>query len=517
MPEVPRRRFLALTAAAFGGPVLLPSRGPVPAGAFTLGVASGDPLPDGVLLWTRLAPRPLEPRGGMPDRPVEVRWEVAADERFRRVVRTGVAVARAANAHTLHVDVRGLDAARGYFYRFRAGGQSSPVGRTRTAPAPGAAVRRLRFTTASCQNWQDGYYTAYRSMAAEDLDFVVWLGDYLYESAPWPGLIREHAGTGQPYTLDDYRIRHAQYRTDPDLARMHAAAPWIVSIDDHDVDDNWTGDLPADPRAVEKVPFTARKAAALRAFAEHLPIRLGPGGRMFRRFGFGDLATLHVLDTRSYRSPHPTTVAEAREPWRTMTGPAQESWLTSGLATSGSRWNLLANQVMIAAGDSKAGPGEKYSFDGWDGYRAQRRRLLEFLGSGATRNPVVLTGDQHATWINDLRTDFRDESSPLVASEFVGTSITSGGDPDLVRFRHQRATLQQENPHCRYLDNQRGYLLADVTPDEFCVRLRVVDSVTDPTAGAARSVARFAVESDRPGVHLEGPPNLSGAPGGLLP
>ncbi|TQS42144.1 alkaline phosphatase D family protein [Cryptosporangium phraense] len=505
-----RRTFLRSTAAV----LLIPSRGSVPADVFTLGVASGDPLPDGVLLWTRLAPRPLEAGGGMGASPVEVRWEVADDERFRRVVRSGTAVARASNAHTLHVDVRGLGAARDYFYRFRVGSQVSPTGRTRTAPAPGASPRRLRFTTASCQNWQDGFYTAYRSMAAEDLDFVLWLGDYIYESAPWPGLVREHAGTGQPYTLDEYRIRHAQYRTDPDLARMHAAAPWIVSIDDHDVDDNWTGDLPADPRAVERVPFPARKAAALRAYAEHLPIRVGPRGRLFRRLSFGDLATVHVLDTRSYRSPHPTTIAQAREPWRTMTGDPQESWLVRGLAGSGARWNLLANQVMVAAGDSKPGPGEKYSFDGWDGYVAQRRRLLEFLGSGATRNPVVLTGDQHATWINELKTDFRAEGAPVVAPEFVATSITSGGDPDVARFWAERAVLQNENPHCRYLDNQRGYLLADLTPGELCVRLRVVDSVTDPSAGAARDAARFVVETDRPGVELEGPPDLSGAPGG---
>ncbi|SHN75149.1 alkaline phosphatase D family protein [Cryptosporangium aurantiacum] len=512
---LPRRRFLASGLLI---PVLLsadgqrsrvrsarPSR--VPADVFTLGVASGDPLPDGVVLWTRLAPRPTE-GGGMPRTPVPVHWEVAPDERFRTIVRSGTAVAHPASAHTVHVDVRGLRAGAEYFYRFRVDGQSSPVGRTRTAPAPDARPGHLRFATASCQNWQDGFYTAYRAMAEEDVDLVLFLGDYIYEAAPGPDRLRDHVGTGQPYTLEDYRNLHAQYRTDWDLARMHAAAPWVVSLDDHDVDDNWTGALPADPTLREAVPFAARKAAALRAFCEHMPIRLGRAGvgaepRLYRRLRFGSLATLHVLDTRQYRSPHPRTLAQADEPWRTMTGAAQERWLLDGLARAESGWNLLANQVAWAAGDRRAGPRERYSFDSWDGYRLQRTRLLEYLGSGVASNPVVLTGDQHATWACDLRPDFEADDSPAVAAELVGTSITSGGDADVAAFRRVHDTLRAENPHFKYVDNRRGYLVGDLTADRLEARLRVVDTVLSPGPTTTRTAARFVVEAGRPGVTLD--------------
>ncbi|TQS42141.1 alkaline phosphatase D family protein [Cryptosporangium phraense] len=502
---VPRRRFLA---AGLLAPVLLSADGrtsavptgqfrrrTVPGGMFTLGVASGDPLPDGVVLWTRLAPRPLEPGGGMPDRPVAVRWEIASDERFRRSVRRGVVTARPTAAHTVHVDVRGLRPAATYHYRFVVGDQVSAVGRTRTAPEPGRGPARLRFATASCQNWQDGFYTAYRSMVDDDVDFVAFLGDYIYEAVGGPTRLRDHIGAGQPYTLEDYRIRHAQYRTDPDLAAAHAAAPWIVSIDDHDVDDNWAGEWPADPRVREKVPFAARKAAAIRAYTEHLPMRLGPGGRMYRRLGFGDLATLHVLDTRSYRSMQPRSLRAASRPARTMTGRPQESWLVRGLAGSGARWNLIANQVMMAAADRG-----RRNFDSWDGYRAQRRRLLEFLGTGAVRNPVVLTGDQHATWVSDLRPDFDAVDSPVVAAEFVGTSITSGGDPDIAGFHREHDPELARNPHLRYADNRRGYLLGEATREELTVRLRVVDTVRSPAPTTTRTAATFQVADGRPGV-----------------
>ncbi|GAA0232960.1 alkaline phosphatase D family protein [Cryptosporangium japonicum] len=519
---LPRRRFLALVGTAtFLGPALVGADGALarvtrrravlPKDVFTLGVASGDPLPDGVVLWTRLAPRPLE-GGGMPPVPIPVRWEVAADERFRTLVRTGTAVAHPATAHTLHVDARGLRPGAQYFYRFRVGGQASPVGRTRTAPT--GRTRRLRFATASCQNYQDGYYTAHRALAAEDLDFVAFLGDYVYEAAPWPGRLREHIGPGQPYTLDEYRNRHAQYRTDPDLARAHASAPWIVSLDDHDVDDNWTGDGAANPSEPSPVPFAARRDAALRAYVEHLPVRVGPGMRLYRRFRFGDLATFHVLDTRQYRSAHPTTVAEAEEPWRSMTGPAQERWLLDGLVDSGARWSLLGNQVLLAGNDSRGGPAEKYSFDSWDGYRVQRRRLLNFLGTGLAANPVVLSGDQHCTWVSQLNPDPLDEGSPVVGAEFSGTSISSGGEPDVERLRREDDATRADNPQRLYVDARRGYLVGELTPDALRVRLRVVDSVTDPRAEGARTAARFVVENGRPGVALDGPPDVHPAAGG---
>ncbi|MFG1922304.1 alkaline phosphatase D family protein [Cryptosporangium sp. NPDC048952] len=507
---LPRRRFLAAGAAGLLVPALLGADGQtvrvrsarpvrVPYGAFTLGVASGDPLPDGVVLWTRLAPRPTD-GGGMPPEPVEVRWEVATDERFTSVERSGTATARPESAHTVHVDARGLRPGRDYFYRFHVGRETSPVGRTRTAPAPDSRPKALRFATASCQNWQDGFYTAYRGMAKEDVDFVAFLGDYIYEVGPGANRLRDHVGSGQTFTLTDYRNRHAQYRTDVDLARMHAAAPWIVTIDDHDVDDNWTGDYPMDPDAREPVSFAHRKAAALRAFVEHMPLRVGPGFRLFRRFRFGHLATLHAVDTRSYRSRHPRTQHEANAPGRTMTGPEQERWLVRGLAGSECDWNLLANQVMIAAAGF---PGRRFGFDGWNGYRAQRHRLLEFLGTGAVSNPVVLTGDQHATLACDLKPDFDSATSPVVGAELVGTSITSGGDADVAGYQKEHAAERAANPHWKYLDNRRGYLVGDLYRGRLDARLRVVGTVRSPGDTTVETAARFVVENGRPGVTLD--------------
>lgn len=521
---LPRRRFLAAGAAGLLVPALLRADGDavrvrsarpvhVPTGAFTLGVASGDPLPDGVVLWTRLAPRPTD-GGGMPPEAVDVCWEVATDERFADVVRDGVAVARPTSAHTVHVDVRGLRAGADYFYRFRVGtpgrarGEVSPVGRTRTAPAPGSRPDGLRFATASCQDWQDGFYTAHRAMARENVDFVVFLGDYIYEQGPGRDRLRDHSGSRQPFTLTEYRNRYAQYRTDPDLARMHAAAPWIVTLDDHEVDDNWTGEGPQAPYVHEPVSFPARREAALRAFVEHMPLRVrrnpvGPPLRLHRRLRFGDLATLHVLDTRQYRSRHPRTRWEAHDPTRTMTGPEQERWLVRGLAGSESRWNLVANQVMMAAQGS---PGHRGGVDSWNGYQAQRRRLLEFFGTGAVANPVVLTGDQHATLACDLVPDFDADRSPVVGAELIGTSITSGGDPDVEEFQRAHRAERAANPHWKYLDNRRGYLVGDLRRDRLDVRLRVVGTVRSPADTTVATAARFVVESGSPGVTVDSPP-----------
>ncbi len=320
-----RRRFLAGAGLA-AGTLLLPGQAAADLAGrreggritdpFTLGVASGDPLPDAVVIWTRLAPRPLEPGGGMPDRIVPVRWEVAGDERFAHVVRRGVAAARPERAHTVHVDVRGLQPHRRYWYRFRAAGELSPAGRMRTAPAPGAAVP-LSFAVTSCAQYEHGYFTAYRHLADEDCDVVFNLGDYIYEYeaddyvAP-TGNVRDHVGP-EVRTLDDYRQRHAQYKTDPDLQAAHAAAPWIVTWDDHEVDNNYADDIPEDRDAEEgnatTADFLARRAAAYQAYWEHMPLRTappkGPDLPLYRRFAFGSTATFSVLDTRQYRTDQP--------------------------------------------------------------------------------------------------------------------------------------------------------------------------------------------------------------------
>ncbi|MEW2359173.1 alkaline phosphatase D family protein [Spirillospora sp. NPDC029432] len=519
----PRRRFLATGGAAGAltaghillGPAVVGQDGaaaavrsyggaPLPRGLFTLGVASGDPLPDGFVLWTRLAPRPLD-GGGMPDRAVPVAWQVAEDERFRDVRAKGVAVARPESGHAVHVEVGGLRPDREYFYRFRAGGELSPAGRSRTAPRNGAVNRRLRFAFASCQNWQDGHFTAYRHLAEEDLAFVAFLGDYIYESVPRTTTIRTHEGTGEPYSLAEYRNRHAQYKTDADLQAAHAAFPWITTWDDHEVDNNWADEIPQDPAQQPREAFLARRAAAFQAYYEHMPLRRSarPHGldlRLHRRLGFGRLATVHVLDTRQYRSDQPATLAEAEDPARTLTGKEQEKWLVGGMSRSGTRWNLLANQVMWASNDRKAGPEKVYDFDNWDGYRAQRRRMLEFFGSGRAANPVVLTGDRHATWVCDLKPDFDDPASPVVGAEITGTSISSGGDSDPVPFHRTYDPIMAESPHWKYIGNRRGYVVCDVTPARLLASLRVVSSVWTPSGTTVATAARFQVEAGRPGI-----------------
>ncbi|SFN63467.1 alkaline phosphatase D family protein [Actinomadura madurae] len=521
--QFPRRRFLATGGAASAlaaghvllGPALLEQDGalaavrsyggvPLPRGLFTLGVASGDPSPDGFVLWTRLAPRPVD-GGGMPDRPVPVTWQVAEDERFRRIRASGTETARPGQGHAVHAEVGDLRPDREYFYRFRAGGELSPTGRSRTAPSHGAVNRRLKFAFASCQNWQDGYFTAYHHLAQEDLAFVAFLGDYIYESVPRTTTVRAHEGTDEPYTLTDYRNRHAQYKTDTNLQAAHAAFPWITTWDDHELDNNWADEIPQDPDQQTHTAFLARRTAAFQAYYEHMPLRRStrPRGidmRLHRRLAFGRLATVHVLDTRQYRSDQPATLAEAEDPARTMTGAAQEKWLVDGMSRSGTRWNLLANQVMWASNDRMAGPEEVYDFDNWDGYRAQRRRMLEFFGSGRTANPVVLTGDRHATWVCDLKPEFGDPASPVVGAEITGTSISSGGDSDPAAFHRTYDPIMAESPHWKYIGNQRGYVVCDVSPSRLLASLRTVSTVWSTSGTTVTTAARFQVEAGRPGI-----------------
>ena len=487
----------------------------VPPAPFTLGVASGDPAPDGVVLWTRLAPDPLAPDGGMPAGQVTpVRWEVAADEGFRRIVRRGVEVTSAAVGHSVHAEVGGLSEGATYWYRFRAGTELSPVGRTRTAPRPGARVDRVRFASASCQNYQDGYYTAHRALVGEDLDFVVFLGDYIYEGAPNPAALRRHDGTGEPTTLAEYRARHARYRSDPDLQACHAAFPWVVTLDDHEVDNNWADDIPQDPGSQLPEAFRARRVAALQAYWEHMPLRRsaapnGPDMRLYRRLGWGDLLQVDVLDTRQYRTDQPLDVAGAESPAATILGAEQEAWLDGGLARSTARWNALAQQTMVATNDRAAGPAEVYDFDNWDGYRVARRRLLAALDQ--VRNPVVLTGDRHATWVCDLAPDGgpgtppAEPAGPTVAAELTGTSITSGSDPNVAAFHAVYDPVMAESPHWRFIDNQRGYLLCDVDRERWLTDLRVVSTVRSPTA-AVSTYASFVTEDGVRGVRVASAP-----------
>ncbi|MBC9727846.1 alkaline phosphatase [Streptomyces sp. TRM68367] len=514
-----RRRFLTATGAAAAlaltgalvdtrsaraTPLAKPDRRPL----FTLGVASGDPLPDAVVLWTRLAPEPLAPLGGMDQRAVPVQWEVSESEDFRRIARRGTAYARPEYAHTVHVDVRGLRPWRHYHYRFRAAGQISPVGRTRTAPAPYAALSSLSLAYASCQAWFEGFYTAHADLARRDHDVVLFLGDYIYEfgldRGIRPGSADPHA-LREAVTLDEYRERYALYKLDPDLQAAHASAPWIVAYDDHEVVNNWADEAhPSAPPA----QFLVRRANGFRAYWEHMPLRLtqlpqGPDMRLYRRLRYGTLAEFSMLDTRQYRSdqaygdgmkpPGP----ETRDPARTITGDEQERWLLDGLANSRARWNVLGQQTAMARLDTLSGPGVEVPMDMWDGYEASRDRVLGGAHERGVRNLVALGGDLHRSVASDLKLDFTDPGSPTVGAEFIGTSIASGMDG--VDQDEAGRTLAAENPHVRFHNFQRGYVTCTVTPREWTVDYRVADRVTTP-GGTVTTRTKLVVEDGRPGI-----------------
>jgi alkaline phosphatase D len=504
--QTDRRAFLVGGAAVLGAGALsrLNASPRWDASPFTLGVASGDPGEDGVVLWTRLAPDPLN-GGGMPREPVEVRWEVGDDEGMRRVVKQGRHRALPEWAHAVHVEVEGLEPHREYWYRFHAGDATSPVGRTRTLPRGRDDVDRLRFAFASCQHYEAGFFTAYRHMATEDLDVVFHLGDYIYEGPGRDNQVRKHRGP-ELMTLDDYRGRYAQYRLDPDLQAAHAAFPWIVTPDDHEVDNNYAAEISErdDPRDA----FLQRRAAAYQAYFEHMPLRLrsvprGPAIQLYRQFAYGKLASFFVLDTRQYRSNQPcgdgmkAACPEVADPSGTLLGAAQEKWLFDAFGRSKARWNVLPQQVMIAKVDQAAGPDERYSMDQWSAYDAARTRLLESFAARPGSNPIVLTGDIHTNWVNDLKVDFRDARAPVVATEFVGTSISSGGDG--LDQPQRMKDAQAENPFVKFNNAQRGYVSCSVTPSAWHADYEVVEYVTRP--GAPRLTrASFRVASGRPGA-----------------
>ena len=475
-----------------------------PKSPFTLGVASGDPSPDGVVLWTRLAVDPLN-GGGMPRRPIEVQWEIASDDRLTRVVQSGKVVASPDWAHSVHVEVSGLQPHRWYWYQFRAGNELSAVGRTRTFPVAHSPVDRVRFAITSCQQYEHGYYTAYQHMADEDLDLVLHLGDYIYEGPGTENLVRKHVG-GELMSVEDYRNRYAQYRSDPALQAAHAAFPFIVVWDDHEVDNNYAGLYQEAGAPVEQ--FALRRAAGYKAYFEHMPLRRSslPRGALLqlsRPFIYGNLASMFMLDTRQYRTDQPCgdnvqgSCPGVHDPRATILGAAQEKWLMEGLQRSRSGWNLLGQQVPVARLDRRPGPERGYSMDKWDGYGASQSRLLQFLGTRRPSNPVVLAGDVHNNWVNDLRMKVDDPKAPVVATEFVGTSITSGGDgADMSPLMEAMAS---ENECVRFCNNHRGYVRFELKPKELTADFRVVEYVTRPGA-PIKTRASFVVEDRQPGA-----------------
>ena len=513
---IDRRRFLqgaagtaALTVVAGRAPVLWAGAPSLPADPFTLGVGSGDPLDDGFVLWTRLAPAPLE-GGGMPDAEVPVAWEVATDDSFAEVVAEGSVVASPAFAHSVHVDVRGLEPDRWYTYRFSAGGFDSPAGRARTTPA-GCAGSAMRFAFASCQSYASGYYTAHAALAAEDVDVVLFLGDYIYEGGG--SGVRTHPG-GEASTLAAYRNRYALYRSDADLRASHAARPWVVVWDDHEVENNYAGAF--DENGGDPAAFLVRRAEAYRAWWEHQAVRMpaptGPDLTIFRRIDWGGLVRIHALDGRQYRSnqvsdetlvpPSP----EMADPARTMLGDDQERWLIEGMEDSQATWNVLANQVVFAS-MPLAG---LINPDQWDGYTAQRQRLVERFGSGAVANPVIVTGDIHASGIAEIKADWADPDSPTVATELVGTSISSSFPAELVDVAEQ---VIAGIPWVRYVNaRQRGYTVCDVTHERLEAIYRVVDTVSEPTSGVSTATT-YTIEAGVPGACRTGGSGSTGGGG----
>ena len=476
--------------------------GVVPSYPFTLGVASGEPVPDGVVIWTRLAPYPFMGDGlsGMPPRAVDVEWEVAHDERFEHIAQRGISTAAAESAHSVHVELTGLEAGREYFYRFRVDRHLSPPGRTRTAPEPGSFAP-LTMCFASCSNYEHGWFTAYRRLAEENPDLVLHLGDYMYEYAPdeylaYGGNVRTHFGP-EAVSLANYRQRYAQYKTDEDLQAAHAAAPWLVVFDDHEVQDNWADEVPSVPQQ----DFPARRAAALQAYYENMPLRRtsvprGLGMQLYRRVHWGALATFHMLDTRQYRDDQPcgddgpSDCAERRDPSRSLIGAEQERWLLNGFDESRARWDLLGQQVVFSQIDYVAGADRGFNPDAWDGYPGNRDRVVAGLVNSPVRNGVVLTGDVHSHWAAEIHENADDPSSAVVATELVTTSITSGGDGSDTRSEIE--AVLPENPHVRFYNNRRGYVRTQITPGELRADFRVVPYVSRPGADV-RTAASFTV------------------------
>jgi alkaline phosphatase D len=518
---VDRRRLLQL-AAASAASLWLPrsawSQARFTGNPFGIGVASGSPTHDSVVLWTRLVASGIFQ--SPPKEALTVRWELAHDEQFARIVQSGQAQALPELAHSVHVEVPGLEADRWYFYRFMAGDAVSATGRTRTFPAPDAAAQKLRLAYASCQRWDHGYFSAYRHMREENLDAVLFLGDYIYEYPNAAKAVRVPTG-GWVITLDDYRQRYALHRGEPEVQAMHAACPWLVTWDDHEVQNDYAGLVAGDSGPA--VPdFAARRAAAYQAFYEHMPVRAsaltkaiaglqsGAEVRLYSQQRFGRLANIVMLDDRQYRDRQvcnpegkplgssnvsPPSCVAWNDPARTLLGAAQEQWLDTAFASSGPGWTVLGQQTLFGTRAAKTAAGQLFWNDGWDGYAAARGRLTQSLQRNKVANPVFLGGDIHENWVGHVKADYSRPDSATLGVEFCGTSITSrsAGNAKI-------AERLAENPHFVFADSEgKGYGVVEFTPQRLTTTLRVVDDVTSRNTKIS-TLRSFTVETGRPKV-----------------
>jgi alkaline phosphatase D len=479
---------------------------------FTLGVASGDPTPQGFVLWTRLAPNPLVAGGGLSAEPYEVQYELALDPDFNHIHRHGTTAAVPDEAHSVRVEIDELPPEREYWYRFKAGEHISPRGRTRTGPPGNSMVPLVTFAFVSCQHFANGYFTPYADVALDpSIETVIFLGDYIYEGGARD--IRAHAPAREIRTLDEYRIRHGQYKTDVHLQAAHGAHPWLITWDDHEFKNNYAN-LDLDP----DLPIEdarKRRAAAYQAFWEHMPLSRarkpnGPDLQLYRRFHWGKLLTFNVLDGRQYRSDQPASCTqrdpsgycpEALQAERTMLGAEQREWLLTELATTKARWNMLAQQTMFSPLNRTTVAGDPPTYDtpdSWDGYVAERQQILDWMVEHGTENPVVLTGDTHQNWVRNIPGDYRDLSSPPVATELMVTSVSTNGNPSPEPSTHWDD--DPNNPHVLFRNNNRGYVRCTVTPDSWTSDYRKVDTVEQPT-GTTTPLATAVIENGIRGAH----------------
>lgn len=504
---------LALAAAWSLWVGMPPARaaGPGPAwqaDPFALGVASGQPQPESVVLWTRLLFADAD--AAHQRRPQTVLCEVFADPALRQPVRQWRVQTDARRAHSVHVLADGLQSGRSYWYRFACGSAQSMVGHTRTSPAPDARVRRLRLALASCQHFEQGHYAAHRDMAQQDLDLVLFVGDYIYESSNARYRIRSHQG-GVPQTLDDYRARHAQYKSDPDLQACHAAQPWLMTWDDHEVLNDYANDL--DRYFSEPAVFLRRRAAAYQAYFEHMPLRTGPDPhtphqmRIHERMVWGRLAELWTLDCRQYRDhqacPDPNRggarvvlgCEALQDPRRSMLGAAQEAWLMQGLAHSQRSWKVLAQSTLMASSGVETPLGRTSFNDGWDGYPLARQRMLEGMAAMGLQNALLLGGDVHMNVAADLRVQPNDPKSPVVASEIVTTSVSSRGMGQSLLDR-----IRAGNPDIRHArSDQRGYTLLSIDDTGVQATFRATPHPALP-GSVLREQSRWQIQTGLAGV-----------------
>ena len=539
-----RREFIGAAALTAANAALLTSPGraagafrsgpagkrPAPArGArFLQGVASGEPGPRSISLWTRL---------DRIDRSASLELEVAKDADFRRVVERRRVVAREKRGFAVEADVTGLDPAEEYFYRFDSGSRSSEVGRFRTLP-PRGSRQPVRIAVFSCQDFVPGYYTAHAGLAKEELDLVVCLGDYIYERVFYePGVRQDKLGAnrdGEVQTLAEYRQKYALYHSDPNLRALRASFPLMAISDDHEVEDNYARDRPGDATIDQRVPFLQRRRNGYRAYFENMPFapvkpqrrrRKGERHRNYRRIRLGRSAELFLLDERQYRDdqpcgdelpPVPPCPAEERnDPSRTLLGARQKAWVKRGLAESKATWKLIANQVMMMAVDVPA--GNPLNMDQWDGYGAERREILEHVAANGIENVAVLTGDIHTFFAGRVTPSGRQLAGnpEPVATEFVAGSMTSLGipesvagmtgtplPPETVAVLSDSAAFKAQNPHYEYVETEnRGYGVVEAGRDSLEVTFRSPATTQQPESEVS-DLARFRVASGRPDVEI---------------